>query len=430
MKRVLLGLAALMLAGAPAGAFDLRQRSESAGKQFIVFSEDVRLRQSVASFADDVRHDVLQLLGESNLWKAPIVITLARPTTQELSEPPVRLRLVETQQSFKIEFTIKIGDDPAAVNLRQQLLRAVLLEYSYRETGVTSGTVVEPPWWIIEGLMEMNRRRDAGVDSELFRRLVQTNMLPPIEHFLLEKPEELGPTALAVDRALAMALLQLLIEQPGGRENLARFVRHWPQSNGDPAALLATEFPVVAARQQTLQKWWTLNLAHLAAADRYEAMTAEETDKALAPLLQLEITINKAGEKKSFAIGEFDQYLRLPASRAALAGRQAELVALGTRANALLRPVVADYGEIFAQLARGKSRGVRTRLAKTEEYRQLVLQRTTEIADYLNWFEATQMGVRSNAFDNYLKTANELSEQERKQKSPIALYLDELEQEF
>jgi len=41
----------------------------------------------------------------------------------------------------------------------------------------------------------------------------------------VEKPEELGPTALAVDRALAMGLLQMLVEQPDGRVNLAHFIR-------------------------------------------------------------------------------------------------------------------------------------------------------------------------------------------------------------
>lgn len=430
MKAALLGLAAVVLAGLPGRALDLRQRTDSASKQFIVFSEDVRLRQSVASFAEDVKRDVLQLLGETNLWKAPIVITLARPTTQEMAEPPARLRLIETQPGFKIEITIKIGDDPAAVNLRKQILRAVLLEYAYRESGVTGGLAyVDPPWWVIEGLIETDHRRAVGTDSDLFRRLVETNKLPPIEHFLMEKPEEIGPTALAVDRALAMALLTLLVEQPGGRQNLARFLRHWPESNGDPAALLGKEFPTVAAHQQTLQKWWTLNLARLASADRYQALTTEETDKALAPLLQFEVG-NKAGEKRMFAVADFDQYLKLPDSRATLAGRRLELLALSTRANALLLPVIADYQEIFAQLARGKSRGVRDRLAKTEEYRQLVLRRTAEIADYLNWFEASQMGVRSNAFDNYLKTASELSEQERKQKGEIGRYLDEIEQEF
>src|SRR5207253_3007219 len=128
-----------------------------------------------------------------------------------------------------------------------------------------------------------------------------------IESFLGEKPEELGPTAFAVDRALAMCLLQQLIEQPDGRESLARLVRNAPQSDGDPVALLTREFPALGRGSQTLQKWWTINLARFAAADRFQGLTTEETEKALAPLLQFEIVVNKAGDKRTFGVAEFDQ---------------------------------------------------------------------------------------------------------------------------
>jgi hypothetical protein len=422
----------VLLAGfVPARALDLHQRSESSSKQFVVYCEDVRLRQRVASFVEETKADVLRLLGENDRWKAPIVITLERASTLQPGEPPVIVRLMETQPGFKVEINVKFGDDPATVNLQKHIIRAVLLEYAYREAGVTGGmSVVEAPWWIVEGLIEMDRRRESGADSDLFRRLVETNRLPPLESFLVEKPDELGPTALAVDRALAMCLLQLLVEQPGGREKLAHLVRAGPQSDGDPFALLAKEFPVFASGRQTLQKWWTINLARFAAVDRYQGLTTEETEKALAPLLQIEMAINKTGDKKTFGVAEFEQYLKLPASRATLASRRADIVALSTRCHALYRPVLEDYAQIFSLLARGKSHGVRDRLGKVEQYRGFVLRRASDIADYLNWFEATQMGSRSDTFDNYLKTANDISEQDRKQKNPIARYLDELEQEF
>ena len=429
--RALRWLIVLLAGFAPAGAIDLRQRSESSSKQFVIFCEDVRLRQRVAGFVEEVKTDVLRLLGESDRWKAPIVITLERASVLQPGEPPATLRLIETQPGFKVEIDVKIGDDPSLVNLQKHIIRALLLEYAYRDSGVSGGmSFVESPWWIVEGLIEMERRRETGADSDVFRRLVETNRLPPIESFLGEKPEELGPTALAVDRALAMCLLQLLVEQPDGRGNLARLVRAGPQSNGDPAALLATAFPVFGRGLHTLQKWWTINLARFAAVDRYQGLTAEETDKALAPLLHLEMAVNKAGDKSSFAVAEFDKYLKLPASRAVLASRHAEIVALSASSHALYRPVLADYEQIFSLLARGKSRGVRDRLVKVEQYRSFVLHRSSEIADYLNWFEATQMGSRSATFDNYLKTANAISEQDRKQKNPIARYLDEFEQEL
>jgi hypothetical protein len=129
-------------------------------------------------------------------------------------------------------------------------------------------------------------------------------------------------------------------------------------------------------------------------------------------------------------VADYAQFMKFPGSRATLASRHAEILQLSTRANALLRPVVDDYEKTFTLLARGKTHGLRARLAKTEEYRAFALRRTSDIADYLNWFEGTQMKSRSETFDDYLKTANEISEQDRKQTGPISQYLDALEQEF
>src|SRR4051794_38810960 len=101
----------LLVAGlTPANAIDLRHRSESSSKQFVVFCEDVRLRQRVASFVEEAKSDVLQLLGESDRWKAPIVITLERASTLQSGQPPVILRLMETQPGFKVEIDVKVGD--------------------------------------------------------------------------------------------------------------------------------------------------------------------------------------------------------------------------------------------------------------------------------------------------------------------------------
>jgi hypothetical protein len=428
--RVMLWLAALIVAGSmPMRALDLRQRSESGNKQFVVYSEDVRLRQRVASFAEEVKADVQRLVGEGDLWKAPIVITLERATTMDQGAPPARLRLAETEPGFKIEINVKIGDDPAAVQLHKLLLRAVLLEYAYRYTGISAGQqVVEPPWWIVEGLLETARRREQGTDAALFQRLVEANRLPPIEKFLTDKPDELGPAALAVDRALAMSLLQLLVEQPDGRRRMGKLLRDWPQSDGDPAALLARHFEALGTGP-VLQKWWTLNLARFAAVDRFQGLTAEETEKELGPLLGIELMTRK-GEKKNFAIAEYAQFLKLPGAREALETRFNELLSLSTRASILSRPAVVDYAEIVSLLAKKKTRGMKERLTKVEEYRQQALRRSTDVADYMNWFEATQMKSRSGEFDNYLKTAAEIAEQERKQKGLVGQYLDDIEKEL
>jgi hypothetical protein len=429
-SRFMLGMAWLFLALAGARAIDPKQRSDSSSQQFTVYCEDVRLRYRVVSFVEEVKAGVLQLLALPDRWKAPIVITIEKATIANPGPPSV-LRLVETPAGPTIAIDVRIGDDPAAVNLQKQIVRAVLLEFAYRDTPVQGGTAyVESPWWVIEGAIQIARTRDEGIESDLYKALIEVNKLPPIEEVLAEKPAENGATALAFDQGLALCLIQLLIDQPHGRQNLSRLVRDWPHSDGNAVALLKKEFPSLALKQETLQKWWTLNLARFSAMDRYAGMTAQETEKELVPLLKFETPPDKTGGKKTFAVGEFDQYLKVSGIRLILSERHAAIIALGSHANALFRPVIADYEAAFASLAKGRKRGVRERLAAGEHTRALVLRRTSEIADYLNWYEATQMGSKSNAFDSYLKAANEISEQDRKRTDPIARYLDDLEQEF
>ena len=429
-RRALAMWAALVLGPLSAAAVDPRQHSDL--KQFSVFCEDVPLRMRVVRFAGEVKRDVLKLLGESeNAWKAPIVIVIEPASGARLDEPAARLRLVESLPGFKVQIDVRVGENPSDVNLQKQIVRAVLLEYAYREAGVKGGTAYrEAPWWIIDGIVQLIRQRETGTNADLFKRLLETNKLPPLADFLADNPDGLGATARAMDEALAACLLQLLASQPNGRAGLAQLVRDWPQGNGDPVALLRKRFPALAADEASLQKWWTLNLARFAAADRYRGLSADETEKELAALLAIEIPAGKDGAVKTFAPGDFAQYLKLPASRPVLAERHLLVVALSARASALYRPVLAEYEQAFALLARGKTGGVRERLDRIEQYRSSVLRRTAEIADYLNWFEGTQIGGKSNAFDSYLKTANEVSAQEQKRHDPIARYLDELEHEY
>lgn len=429
--RFALGLACFALALCRAGAVDSMPRSDSSSKQFTVYCEDIRLRQRVVSFVEEVKADVLNALGEKDHWKAPIVVSLRMQTPETVNAPPAVVRLVETPQGPKVSVDVVIGNDPAAVNLQKQIVRAVLLEYAYRDTRVEGGMkVMESPWWLIEGIIQLARTRDVGVDTDIYKTLVETNKLPDLGDFLAERADGLGNTAFALDQALALCLIRLLTDQQDGKQCLAKLVRDWPKSNGDAAAILKKEFPDIAGSQQDLQKWWTISLARFAASDRYKGFTVAETEKELTPLLKIEVAGDKKNEKKSFDLGEFAQYLKRSGVREVLAERHAAILALGSRANALYRPVIADYEAAFALLGKGKTNGVAEKIASAERTRAVVIRRMSEIGDYMNWFEATQMGARSDTFNSYLKTANELSEWERKRTDPIARYLDDLEREF
>ncbi len=413
-------------------AVDLTQKSISSSNQFAIYCPDAAVRARISSFADNVRNDVLALLGESNFRQTypNIVITLDRASVARPGKP-VNFGVYRIPGGFKICIDVRIDDNPAAVNLQRHLVRALLLDYAYRRKpeAIQDGVpYAEPPWWLVEGVIQIARRRDKGIDADFFARLIEANRLPPIEKFLVAKPADFGRTAQAIDQACALCFVQLLIEQPNGRASLANLLRRVPESSGDPLAELLKSFPSLGSGQN-LQRWWTLNLARFSAVDRYKGLSPEETDAQLSALIQFDLPVGKDGSHRTFTINQFNEFLKIPASRAALLRGQAAMVTLSTQANALYRPVIGEYEQIFALLARGKTKGIRERLTKVERYRESVLRRTVDIADYLNWYEATQMDSKSNAFEGYLKIANEL-ETPMKRSEPITKYLDEVEEQL
>lgn len=421
-------VAAVRVDAAPPGAKD---RSISRSRQFIIFCPDAPLRRQVETLVEEVKADIYELLGESgDRWKLPIVISIAPPEGPKRA--PVILKMISTPEGPKIDIDAVLGTDLAAVNLQKQVVRAVLLEIAYRTRPPIRGgeEYREAPWWLVDGAIEIFRRRDLGVDSNLFQRLVDNNKFPTIEQFLGFRAEGLGPTAQAIDAAFAMGLVQSLIDQPNGRANLGRLVRRWPETGGDPMAALKKDFPSLAEEGASLQKWWTLNLARLGASNRYRGLTLQETDKQLTALLEIELKIDKAGTKEKFAVADFARFIKYPAARAALSEKRQAILALSAQSHALLRPVLADYDEILALLVRGKTQKLSQRIESIEEYRSTVLHRMDQIADYMNWYEATQLGTHTNEFDGYLKAAEELDREETHVFEPIKRYMDTIEKEY
>ncbi len=402
-------------------------RTVSASKQFFIFCTDPAARSQVASYTEEIKSSLLQVLGEPDRWKYPILITLKQvPATQ--GQPPAVLSLYQYDAGLKIQIDVPLGSDPSKVNLQRLLVRALLLEFSYRDQPqlVKPGQpYVEAPWWLIEGVMQIFLRRETGLDTDLFKRIVDVNRLPPIGKFLAGQPSDFDGSAIeTMDQACAMCLVQLLTDQPGGRASLASLVRHWPQGNGDSVASLTREFGGLAKNEQSLQKWWTLNLARFSAADRYKGLNSDETDKQLAAALQLQIAKPGSTAPQPYALADFDDFLKLPASKDALTTCLNALNVLGTTAPSFYRPVVAEYQEIVGLLQHGKTHGLKSRIAKVDQLRADLHQRMTAIVDYLNWFEATQVSVRSGKFEGYLKAANELAEPPPRQ-DPLSRYMDE-----
>jgi hypothetical protein len=424
-------LVSLLLLVLQAGGIDLRARSTSASKQFTVYCDDTTLRGRVVSFVEDVKQQTYDLLDwQDRGQKIPIVVTLQRGE----SKTPVSVRLLQTDDGPTIHVDARIGENPGDVHLQKHVIRAVMLDFLYRDRPALNPgePYVEAPWWFVCGVIENQRRKERGIDAGFFRQLVQTNKLPSIDQFLNGHGLELGTAAAAFDSACALVFVETLVEQPDGKMRLAQLMRSWPDVHNDQVAALARIFPSLGDGAESMQKWWTLSFARFSASDRYLGLSAEDTDRELAKLLEFPVVVDKKGKTERFAVIQFPQFLKFPGARKALGEQRLGVVGLSTRANAIFRPVLSGYEEIFALLAKGKTKRIAEKIHTVEVYRSTVLHRMTEIEDYLNWYEATQTGGSAKPFEAYLRTAKQMDSDPEKSSNSQAIseYLDLLEEQL
>ncbi len=426
-----LSAALALLLVANAGAVDLKNRSTSRSGQFIVYCDDRDVRGRVVGFVEEVKTDVLHILQEPDGRGLPIVVTLEMADATKAAQPVV-VQFTNTVSGPKIDVMVEIGDEPAKVFLQRHIVRALLLDLAYSERGAAK-TFVQAPWWVTEGITQNLQRREAGADADLFKNMVNSDKLPAFEKFLTQPPQPLDTAASTVDSACAMALVEALLATPSGPQNLTRFIRRWPDAAGDVLGALAANFPTLNDSPQSLAKWWALQLARFATNDRWLGLSLADTERQLAEALGLDIAISKDPKDlhtQKFSFADYDKFLKLPGTRRALDIARLKVVTLSTKANALYRPILAEYEELCGLLLAGKTKEIAVRLSNIEQYRSSIVQRIGKITDYLNWYEATQTPGRTGSFDDYIRQANKPAPKPAPADPRISEYLDSLEREF
>lgn len=402
------------------------RESISASHQFIIVCDDKAARIRTTTYCEEIKSAFLQLLGANDRWKFPIVVHIR--DVPDSAHPAASVRMYEADFGLKIDVEINLAADLTGVHLEPHLLRALVLEMAYRDRGgMTQGAeYVEPPPWLIEGMARYIDTRDSGTDASVYRSLIQSNQLPSFADFLAENPVGMDSTSLSLYDACSLSLLQLLIDLPGGRVRLCAFIRGLP-SGQEAGAGLIRNFTALGSSPDGLEKWWTLGIARLSASDRYMGLSAEETEQKLASVLFLRMAVNRNGEPKEFRLQDFRSFMNNPERRPAILRMNLSLVALSAQANPLFRSVIADYQQVALDLLRGRTNGLPEHLDALARYREMIVTRMGDIADYLNWYEATQMHTSSNSFDGYIKTANELSAPPAGRADAISRYMEKLQ---
>ena len=401
----------------------------SSSRQFIVYSTDAQLRGVICEAAERCKRDALRLLGTSDNWKTPVVIQ-AHDSKAVLSEAPIaQLHVTQTGAGLKFQLEFRISSQVSVPDVERELLRAIFLEMMYREQLDTpAGTAyVEPPDWLVEGTLALRPEGDSTILARTLATVAARNVLT-LEEFLRQKRALLDSPSQGVYRAYSAALVAMLAESPEGRVRMGRFLSDQVQAPNDSPADLRAHFPEMGGNAEQMEESWRFSVARFARNEPYRLLGCEETEQQLAELLRAKIRTEK--EATVYTLEEFPQFLRDPAAAADLNQLSTHLLVLSARANPLYRPIVGEYQEVVASLFRGRKRRIPQRLAELRSMREHLSRQMNEIADYMNWFEATQTRTSSGIFQEYLRAAGQALEPEVRRRDPISVYLDVLETQF
>jgi hypothetical protein len=364
-------------------------------------------------------------LRQPDGWKTPIVVNL-QPAQANLPEiPPAALRFSQTGFGLKLQLDLTIAQNVDATLIEHELLRAILLEMIYRsEPDLAPGTVfVEPPDWLLDGVLALTPGRDRG---PLVEALSMSGKRLSLEQFLRQRPGLLDSPGRVLYRAYSLGLVQLLIEGADSRSRLAHYIRQLSHASNDPLIDLKEHFPLLVG---DIEKTWQSSLARLGGAQSYQLLTFAESERRLDELLRLK-NPRSGNSSELMDLSELAKRKISPEEKALLNQLDRNLLFLTGQVNPIMRPIAREYQQIAALLAHGKRKAAAKRLARLKVTRTKLTSRMSDIDDYLNWFEATQSKNRSGVFADYLSAVDEQEASAPRRRDPLSVYLDALADQF
>ena len=401
------------------------EHSTSPSRQFVIYGADAKVRGAISGLAEQTKTNLLRLLRQRDDWKTPVVVNLQPQQTNVPDIPTADLRFSQTGFGIKLQLDITISKNVDVSLVERELLRAILLEMIYRQQPhITAGAVlIEPPDLLIDGGLALTPGRDRG---PLIEAIGNTGKSLALEKFLGQRPALVDSSGRTLYRAYSFALVEMLLDKKNGGTQLAKYIDHLSDSSNDPLEDLKAQFPLLA---DDAHRTWQVALDRLKSLQPFRLLTFAESERRLDELLSLKISEpNKP--VKLLTLEELAQHKLSASEKMALNQLKRDLMCFVPQTNPVLRPIGREYQEIVALLARGKHRTVLKRLSRLDLTRQQLATRMTEVDDYMNWFEATQMSSGSGNFAGYLKAVDQSQGPAPRRHDPLSVYVDALEDQF
>lgn len=461
------GFRSALHAGALSGVAGEGGSSRSRSKQFIIHGKDGHTRGAFCVFCEEVKDELLDLLGQPDRWRWPIVFQLRGHTSDIARDKLIRPKIFRLAGGgFRIQADIEISDGFTAVLLREEAVRLILIEFILRPHPRVDfkGSKSVLPEWLRVGVIEAIEYRREGRPTRLFSSILKSEKIVSVTDVIFSDQSRKNSIASEIYRASCCCLVLALLGQDEGSMKLGRMISDLAVFRGSPKALFEKHFPEIGKSGNSLEKWWSLELAEMAQPTVKDILDPLETEQALQASLRVRYVPRKENARSreskrpkrilSFLrpgkkvktggkelvpedadfvevdISEYRRFITHSERTKLLDDIEVKLLHLSYRAFPLHRPMIRDYQAVLTLLANGKISGIDEKLAELAAARAELSGLAEEAVDYINWYEATQVKRRSGAFMVYKRVFEDLQRPLPPRRDRLSKYLDELDKEF
>ena len=423
------------------------QASRSSSQKVIVKGKDRRIRSRILSIAVDIQEELYELLE--------IPVTSQEHDIQILlygeigDQPPARLY----NKGFSLigGKTIITLDIHLALGVNKILLQEHITELLAYEIGLRGKQLQDEELqlklqpWLASGLVEALRWKSDKADRQLYRRLFQHQEVYPITDLLSEEVIDNDEAFLGQSfRVSSGALVMALLNQPTGKPSMVSFIQEAPTFDGEQSVLISKHFPETTLSQNSLSKWWALQLATMSDRPAERLYTITETATALDDVLRIEFTDRK-DEKHVFEPSEYLQIKELSkgVTLIGVGNKVNELAILQSRSFPSYRPLIEGYQQVLLKCVQSNKKkksfwnfftkkeseelDVAEMISRLEDERSIIDITGERVTDYLNWYELENVSSSSGNFGDYLKLKRDLDAAPQTDGGPIASYLDDVQ---
>lgn len=409
-RRVLILFACLAAVVTGASAAPLAAGSSSRSGAFIAYSQDRDLRNKMLRAAEGALGEWEKIHETKAGSAAPIVLNDKTHAVMPKGGEPVVPLLFETEAGMKVQ--VDLYDEGAMDSgaFEVGLFSALALHAMHGAEAARVGKAFDlPPRWFVEGLVEELRRSRHGTPDGVYAALIQSGRPPDLEAFFRQKPEILDPASVVLYRAQAVSLLRVLQKAQDSKKSFAALLVDPSFSRGGVEPVLSA-FPSLGS-QSALSKLWTLIIARSSMPPRMASLTVEQSERELADVLK---SVKGGQDLPEAAKAQGGAFLMREFA--------VRIFNLEFRSHPLFQPVLEEYRNIATQLARRPKARVAEKIRELQETRAQLVERSQKIADYLNWFEVTQIDEPQSFREGKSGRSESIPF-----KNPYALYLDSLE---